>query len=110
MTIKTELEKEFQSYNIDKIKILLNQYLTEYSNDYDRFSYLCNYNILTGNYKDALMYAKTAIKLNPHCIESNFNLAYVYDLMEDYPNAYLYYLILKHYRTNVILYAYRIIQ
>ena len=31
MTIKTELEKEFQSYNIDKIKILLNQYLTEYS-------------------------------------------------------------------------------
>ena len=41
------------------------------------------------------MYAKTAIKLNPHCVESNFNLAYVYDLMEDYPNAYLYYLILK---------------
>ena len=42
MTIKTELEKEFQSCNIDKIKILLNQYLAEYSNDYDRFSYLCN--------------------------------------------------------------------
>ena len=95
MTIKTELEKEFQSCNIDKIKILLNQYLAEYSNDYDRFSYLCNYNILIGNYNDALMYAKTAIKLNPHCVESNFNLAYVYDLMEDYPNAYLYYLILK---------------
>lgn len=63
MTIKTELEKEFQSCNIDKIKILLNQYLAEYSNDYDRFSYLCNYNILIGNYNDALMYAKTAIKL-----------------------------------------------
>lgn len=55
MTIKTELEKEFQSCNIDKIKILLNQYLAEYSNDYDRFSYLCNYNILIGNYNDALM-------------------------------------------------------
>lgn len=95
MTLKSELEKAFEIQDIPAIETLLNKYLKEYCNDYDRFSFLCNYNLLTGNNYEALNYAKEAVILNPHCIEANFNLAYVYDIIKDYAHAYLYYLIVK---------------
>lgn len=95
MSIKSDLDSAFQSQDLPGIERLLDKYLTEYKDDYDRFSYMCNYNLMTGNYEDALTFAKEAVKLNPHCAESNFNLAYVYDLTGDYAHAYLYYSILK---------------
>ena len=95
MTLKSELEKAFEIQDIPAIETLLNKYLKEYCNDYDRFSFLCNYNLLTGNNYEALNYAKEAVILNPHCVEAYFNLAYVYDIIKDYAHAYLFYLILK---------------
>ncbi len=99
MSIKSDLDSAFQSQDLPGIERLLDIYLTEYKDDYDRFSYMCNYNLMIENYDDALTFAKEAVKLNPHCAESNFNLAYVYDLTGDYAHAYLYYSILKTLQT-----------
>ena len=46
MTLKSELEKAFEIQDIPAIETLLNKYLKEYCNDYDRFSFLCNYNLI----------------------------------------------------------------
>lgn len=95
MSIKSDLDNAFQAQDLYAIEILLDKYLTEYKDDYDRFSYMCNYNLMTGNHKEALIFAKEAVKLNPHCVEANFNLAYVYDTINDYSHAYLYYSIVN---------------
>lgn len=39
MILKSELEKAFEIQDIPAIEILLNKYLKEYCNDYDRFHF-----------------------------------------------------------------------
>ncbi|MDD5828683.1 MAG: hypothetical protein PUD10_05945, partial [Lachnospira sp.] len=63
MSIKSDLDSAFQSQDLPGIERLLDIYLTEYKDDYDRFSYMCNYNLMIGNYDDALTFAKEAVKL-----------------------------------------------
>ena len=81
-----------------EFEILLEKYLEEYSDDYDKFSILVNYYVLKNDLQEALKHALDAVKYNHYCIESNYNLAEVYFLMGDFKKALKYYL-----RAKVII-------
>lgn len=91
MTIKKLLLSAFDSENQEQINSLLPKYSQFYSTDFERFSIWCNYYLKKGEYSSALNYAIEAVSINPYHIESNYNIAYINELLENYVEAYTFY-------------------
>lgn len=94
MTVKEQVISKITECKTDSIEFeeILEQYLDNNPNDYDRFSILANYHLMRNNLEEALVYAKKAVKINQYVIESNYNLAEIYFILEDFNNALKYYL------------------
>ena len=91
MTTKQLLLSAFDSENFDQVDSLLSIYSQSYATDFDRFSIWCNYYLRKGEYISALNYAKKAISLNPYHLESNYNIAYINEILHNYLESYVFY-------------------
>ena len=91
MTTKQKLEEAFTKQDVEAIEGLIGQYISEYPDDYERFSILCNYASMHEDWEIAKDNAQKAILLNPYNLEADYNMAYISEYCGDLATAHLYY-------------------
>lgn len=97
---KSLIEEELKEQMLDEAKRDIQKYELECPGDIDILSMKVNYYLLIGEKEQALNYARQGVRRLPLNGDMYFNLAYVYELLGDWINAFL------NYQKAKVIYSY----
>lgn len=99
-TIKEQIEQKLNAMELDDALLFIHAYEKEVPMDMDLLSYKSIYYIYNNNFEEALHYALEGIRRYPVSGDMYYNLAYIYELKEDWLLAG------ENYMKAQIIYAY----
>lgn len=91
MSLKQQIEEEFNHGNIDRAKELMDEYELACPQDLDLVSMKTNYYLAVDDIEQAASWALTGVRRAPLNADMCYNLAYIYELIGDMVNAYICY-------------------
>lgn len=97
---KMEIEQALNTLSLDNAKALIDTYASIHPFDMDLLSYRCIYHIYANELEDALAYAIQGVQQYPTNADMYYNLAYIYELLDEYLLA------CENYTKALFLYTY----
>lgn len=96
LSIKAQIEEKLNGGMYEDILSLIRQYESRHPMDMDILSYYVSYFMQMGDLEKALYYAKSGVRRYPTNGDMYYNLAFVYEIMEDWLEAFKNYVKAQH--------------